>query len=91
MSGGTFDHQDYVIRDIADQVRDIIESAENESRYSEETMAVLLQAKNHLRFTAVYIHRIDWLVAGDDSEDTFHIRLNDDLTKLYKELQDDQT
>ena len=79
MSGGTFDHQDWVVSQLADQMRDIIESAENENQYSEETMAVLMQAEKHLRLAAVYIHRIDWLVAGDDGEDTFHARLEQDI------------
>jgi hypothetical protein len=82
MSGGTFDHQDWVVSQLADQVRDIIESAENKNQYSEETMAVLLQAKKHLRLAAVYIHRIDWLVAGDDGEDTFHVRLQQDIEDI---------
>jgi hypothetical protein len=63
-------------------VRDIIESAENENQYSEETMAVLMQAEKHLRLAVVYIHRIDWLVAGDDGEDTFHARLQQDIEDI---------
>ena len=32
MSGGTFDHQDYIIGQLADNLRDIIEEAENEKK-----------------------------------------------------------
>ena len=44
MSGGTFDHQDYIIGQLADNLRDVIEEAENVNAYSEETIAVFLQA-----------------------------------------------
>jgi hypothetical protein len=27
----------------------------------------------------IYAQRIDWLVSGDDGEDTFHARLAEDL------------
>ena len=30
----------------------------------------------------VYVNRIDWLLSGDDGEETFHKRLKEDLEKL---------
>jgi len=35
-----------------------------------------------LRQAHVYAQRIDWLVSGDDGEDSFHRRLKHDLEKL---------
>ena len=47
--------------------------------YSEETIAEFKKGLETLRQAFVYIQRIDWLVCGDDDEDTFHPRLKDDL------------
>ena len=35
-----------------------------------------------LKETQIYVHRIDWLLSGDDSEDGFLRRLNNDLKSL---------
>ena len=32
----------------------------------------------------VYAHRIDWLVSGDDGEDSFHRRLKSDIAELQE-------
>jgi hypothetical protein len=37
-----------------------------------------------LRQAEVYAHRIDWLLSGDDSEESFIKRLVKDLNKLYR-------
>ena len=80
MSGGTFDGNDYHISKIAGQIEHHIE--ENPQHLTPETLRVFQDALNHLRKAAVLVHRIDWLLAGDDGEDTFHKRLNDDLRQL---------
>jgi hypothetical protein len=92
MSGGTFDHQDYVIRDIAEQIDELIESNDCVSEYgytrgySFRTLDVFHATSDLLKRARVMVHRIDWLVAGDDGEDTFHKRLDDDLGKLIRGL-----
>jgi len=35
-----------------------------------------------LKQAHVYVQRIDWLVSGDDGEDSFHSRLKSELAKL---------
>ena len=80
MSGGTFDHNDAYITMIANEIEQQI--VENPQGLSSETLKVFQDAVNHLRKAAVLVHRIDWLLAGDDGEDTFHKRLNDDLRQL---------
>jgi len=87
MSGGTFDHQDWVINDIADQIEEMIESNDRTDGcgycrgYKPETLAEFAIAVNLLRKAYVYVNRIDWLVAADDGEDTFHNRLAERLRK----------
>ena len=51
-------------------------------RYPDETIDKMKEAVKLLRTAQVYAHRIDWLVSGDDSEESFHKRLKDDLEKL---------
>ena len=33
------------------------------------------------------LHRIDWLVSGDDGEDTFHARWKEDMAALDRKSQ----
>lgn len=87
MSGGFFDYDQYKISIIADDVEGIImRNTEHEpsEQYSTETIAEFKKAVNVLRIAAIYAQRIDWLVSGDDAEDTFHIRLRHDLSKINK-------
>jgi hypothetical protein len=50
--------------------------------YTAETIDEFRVAVDVLKKAYVYAQRIDWLVSGDDGEDTFHARLNEDLEKL---------
>jgi hypothetical protein len=76
MSGGAFNYNDYHIRGIADQIEEIIRDNEDRPVYDSETIS---------RFRDVMVHRIDWLISGDDGEDTFHRRLPEDLERLERE------
>jgi hypothetical protein len=53
--------------------------------YSEDTIKEFKQAIDILRKAEIYTQRIDWLLSGDDSEETFHIRLKEDLNKIKNE------
>lgn len=87
MSGGTFDHTDYCIQDFANQIQGLIDSNDNEDEYgymrgySAKTIEEFKTAVDLLSKAAIYVHRIDWLVAGDDAEDTFHERLAEKLKR----------
>lgn len=52
--------------------------------YKPETLAELKNGLTILRAAAVYARRIEWLMSGDDSEETFLSRLTEDLQKLEK-------
>jgi hypothetical protein len=52
------------------------------TRYTKETINVLKEAKNNLKRGLIYAHRIDYLLSGDDDEDDFHRRLNEDLNNI---------
>lgn len=50
--------------------------------YSDETIENYKLALCFTKLASVYLHRIDWLESGDDSEDSFNERLKEDLAKL---------
>lgn len=92
MSGGHFDYQQYRLHDIAQSITELIESNDSQHKnswgetvgrnYSPETIARFREAIHALRIAEIYVQRVDWLVSGDDGEDSFHSRLADDLAKL---------
>jgi len=93
MSGGHFDYKQYEIANIADQIEHEIETNNTPDEwddcwnFSEETLNKFREAIEILRKAHVMIRRIDWLLSGDDGEETFHKRLESDL----KELNDEPT
>jgi hypothetical protein len=89
VSGGHFDYQQYRITDVAIMIDELIASNDDESLdnygnkrgmgYSAETISRFREASSLLRRGAIIAQRIDWLVSGDDVEDTFHRRLEEEL------------
>lgn len=50
--------------------------------YTEETLQEFRNGIAALRRAYVYAQRIDWILSGDDNEESFHRRLKDELEKL---------
>jgi hypothetical protein len=96
MSGGAFSYDQFKIRVIAETIESIIANNGKEkipedrwseydthySHYSDETIEEFKKAVEILKKGEVYTQRIDWLLSGDDGEETFHERLKKDLKKL---------
>lgn len=88
MSGGHFEYQQYRIDDIAREIEELIENNNVADRYgysrdySEETLAKFKEALITLRRGAIMAQRIDWLVSGDDGEERFHERWEEELKQL---------
>ena len=88
MSGGHFNYNQHHLREIADEILEIIDNenelliAGHESHYSPKTLAKFSKAERLLRKAEIYVQRIDWLLSGDDGEDNFHERLRADLDEL---------
>ena len=51
-------------------------------KYPEDIIEKFREGVDVLRKAQIYVHRIDWLLSGDDSEETFLQRLKQDLEKL---------
>lgn len=75
MSGGHFNYVDHRINDIIIAINALI----FENEYSIETMKKFQEAVDTLQRARIMAHRIDWLVSGDDSEETFHQRWEKEL------------
>jgi hypothetical protein len=92
MSGGHFEYKQYQIGSIADDIEQLIIDNDSDElddygyrkgcHFTKETVEEFKQALSVLRKAHVYAQRIDWLVSGDDGEDSFHRRLKNDLEKL---------
>ena len=92
MSGGHFDYQQYRALDIAAMIDELIAFNEDTSLdefgsprgrgYSAATIARFKEASATLRRAAVMAQRVDWLVSGDDGEDSFHKRWDEEMGGL---------
>ena len=70
---------------MADEIERLVtDNNKMDYPYSEATMEEFKSAVTILRSAYIYAHRIDWLVSGDDGEETFHIRLQEALNDLNK-------
>ena len=54
--------------------------------YPEEVVNEFIKAYKILRVAEIYAHRIDWLLSGDNGEETFMERLSQDLQSFDAEL-----
>lgn len=80
MSGGAFDYVQFRLQHEAiDELKKIINENVNDKKYSDDTIEKFKIGLNSLELALIYLNRIDWLVSGDDSENTFHQRLSEEL------------
>lgn len=77
MSGGHFDYLQYRIDDAANEIeRKQTWSGED---FSAETLEKFRKAAITLRAASIMLHRIDWFLCDDDSEESFNRRWGQDL------------
>ena len=96
MSGGHFNYKQYELGHMADEIEQLIldngseevdEYGDRKSYdYSPETIEAFNYARIALLQAQIYVQRIDWLVSGDDGEDSFHSRLEADFDALNRRL-----
>ena len=97
MSGGHFDYKQHHIDDIICEMQNIIKNnnKENDSldyfgeydvnyKLSPEVIAEINKSIVFLNLANIYTHRIDYLLSGDDGEESFFKRIEEDLNK-YKD------
>lgn len=90
MSGGHFDYKQFQLNEIVDEIESLIDESPKLDyyHYSDKTLDEFKVAIGALKLAAVYVQRIDWLVSGDDGEDTFHKRLSEDIEKWKRDIED---
>ena len=91
MSGGYFDYNQWRLEDMADQIDRMIENNDSDEAddygcrrgrgYSPETIARFQETRAALKRAAKMAHRVDWLLSGDDSEESFHRRWDEEITQ----------
>jgi len=80
MSGGHYDYDQHRIGYIIEQLKEDID--ENKDVFSINTINKFKKGLGILEQAQVYAQRIDWLMSGDDGEESFHSRLKEDLDEL---------
>jgi len=93
MSGGYFEYKQYDLNAIADSIEQVIRDWENKklSEYENllkwdfkdpQTILELHNALDILKKAIVCTQRVDCLLSSDDSEESFHARLKEDLESI---------
>jgi len=75
MSGGHFDYQQFRLNDIATEIDELI--ARNE--YPKDITEKFKQTSRKLKKAASMVQRIDYLVCGDDGEESFRERWEEEV------------
>jgi hypothetical protein len=78
MSGGAFDYVQHRFTDPVHELEDL--AADN--HWPEDVRESMLKCVEVLQEASVRLHRIDWLVSGDDGIETYRERLEQDLKGL---------
>jgi hypothetical protein len=94
MSGGHFDYHQFRIRDIAESIEGIVsengdltldEWGDTKGHgYRPETIALLNEAAHALQRAAEMGQRVDWLISGDDSEESFLSRWKKEVREPFE-------
>ncbi len=83
MSGGYFDYIQFRMNDAAEQLKRVIErrtyDADGEYPIPVDILADFTIGLHHLTLAKTYLQRIDWLLSGDDGENSFRKRLEEEL------------
>ena len=86
MSGGHFDFDVNLsgLSRVADEIMRFVKENDTPDghNFSEETLEKFREAALLCRQAGVAIHRVDYLVSGDDGEKTFHGRWAEEMSKI---------
>ena len=88
MSGGHFDYVQFRFTDVIEAIEKMVKTNCEKDEYGDSqnfsrgTLTELINGIEAIRKAQIYVQRIDWLCSGDDSETTFHERLQEDLREL---------
>lgn len=83
MSGGQWNYRHDDLFRAADEIEKM--AARNPYGDTADTIAEYSRAARVMREAAIYWRRIDWLVSCDDGPESFHRRLQKELTALRQD------
>lgn len=93
MSGGHFDYVQYRINDIISDIEKLIENNDVEDEwgykrgFNPDTIQKFRETIQVLERGEAMAQRVDWLVSGDDGEESFHRRWDEELNKLKEKYE----
>jgi hypothetical protein len=84
MSGGYFNYVQYRFDEPIEEMEEVVQEAitTNEQGYSNETINNLKDTLTLLKLSKTHLHRVDWFLSGDDGEESFCRRLDEELEEL---------
>ena len=96
MSGGTFDYDQFKIGNIADDIQRCLDmqgtivdtrGCDGHKKYTNpiyppEVQEAMKAGIKALKIAEIYAHRIDYYLAGDDGDENFLKRLQDELNEI---------
>lgn len=82
MSAGHFNFMQRHMTEIASDIEEVIDHNTLLQIYAADIIEEFKNGVQALRRAYVYAERIDYLLEGDDGEDSFRKRLKEDLAKL---------
>jgi len=92
MSGGHFDYQQYRIQDMIVEIEELIYSNDNNEKdqfgdrlgrgYPPDIIRKFKESIPVLQKAAAMVQRIDWLVSGDDGEESFRERWSETVESI---------
>jgi hypothetical protein len=87
MSGGHFDYKQEGIREIAEEIAQIVKDNDDNSKrlgygFSPAVVEKLKLAAQAAYIAEAMIQRVDWLICGDDGEESFLHRWDEELAKI---------
>ena len=100
MSGGAFEYKQYKIQDLIEDMENLLVRLDKEPIDSFECNSlknyiddkdsfkkIVQKNIDLLKKSYLYTQRIDWFISGDDGEETFYERLEEEIEKLeYEEI-----
>lgn len=86
MSGGTFEYiqHHWQLSEFIEIASDNI--CNNPYEFSDETLNRFKEGISFVNKAKIYLHRIDYLLAGDDSEQSFLKRIKEDLNESKTDI-----
>lgn len=98
MSGGHFDYIQHRFEDIAQSIDELIKNNDdptlnewgepNGYHFDSEIIEKFRETAYTVRQAAEMVHRVDYLVSGDDGEESFKRRWNATVREYYKHERD---